>query len=97
MKHIKTTLSVQFLREGNEFIAYCPALDISTSGSSMEEAQKMFEELLDIFLEETLKMRTLEKVLNECGWKKIGKGGWHPPTREFISETQQEVSIPCLT
>lgn len=91
MKQLKTKLTVQFLREGNEFVAHCPALDISTSGSSLEEAKEMFSELLDIFFAETLKMGTLEKVLYECGWTKVGRKGWSPPVREFISEMQQEV------
>lgn len=97
VRSIQTKLPLQIFKEGSEFIAYCPALDISTSGSSMEEAQKMFAELVGIFFEETVKMGTLEKVLLECGWKKTGKHGWNPPAREFIAETQQEVSIPCLT
>lgn len=100
MKHIKTiktTLPVQFIREGDEFVAYCPALDISTSASSLEAVKKMFAELVEIFFGETLKMGTIDKVLHECGWRKVGKRGWHPPVREFITETQQEISIPCLT
>ena len=37
-------LPVSILREGDSFIAYTPALDLSTVGDTLEQAQKRFEE-----------------------------------------------------
>jgi len=42
-------LSVFFLREGKKFIAYSPALDISTCADTFEKAKARFEELVAVF------------------------------------------------
>lgn len=94
MRKIGVSLTVNFLREGKKFIAYSPTLDISTCGNSFEEAKKKFEELVDIFIDELVKMGTLESVLSECGWKKVPrpKPHWVPPA--FITTTQEKFQIP---
>lgn len=91
----KVALTVVFYREGNKFIAYSPALDLSTCGDTQEQAKKRFEELERLFFEEIDKMGTLEDVLLECGWKKISRPQkcWQPPV--FVGQTQEEVRLPC--
>ena len=71
-------LPVSFIKEGNKFIAYTPALDLSTSGDSFKQARGRFEEAVDIFFEEVIKKGTLEEVLTDYGWRKIKKN-WSPP------------------
>lgn len=61
--NFQANLSVTFLREGKRFVAYTPALDLSTSGTTFEQAKKRFTEAVQIFLEECHKMGTLEGVL----------------------------------
>jgi len=97
MHFIETNLPVSFYKEGNQFIAYCPALDISTCGDTFEEAKENFAELLDAFFSETIKMGTLEEVLLECGWKRMTrpKIHWKPPVRQFITETVEQYKLPC--
>ena len=94
---LSAKLPVEVFKEGKQFVAYCPALDISTSAESLTEVRKMFTEMIDIFFEEVIKMGTLEDVLLQCGWRKVSrpKLHWEPPKRQFITELQQEVSIPC--
>lgn len=94
---LSAKLPVEIFKEGKQFVAYCPALDISTSAESLAEVRKMFVEMTDIFFEEVIKMGTLEDVLSQCGWRKVSrpKLHWEPPKRQFITELQQEVSIPC--
>ncbi|HLC94668.1 MAG TPA: hypothetical protein VJH96_03825 [Patescibacteria group bacterium] len=70
---VKYTLSLTILKEGKNFIAYTPALDISTVGDTFEEAKKRFGELVQIFFEEVIKRGTLDEVLSELGWKKQEK------------------------
>lgn len=84
-------LPVSILREGNRFIAYTPALDLSTSGKSYEEVKKRFAEIVEIFFEETSKRGTLEDILKDLGWKKISKG-WNPPV--VISQEAETVQVP---
>jgi len=94
MRRIGVKLTVNFLREGNKFIAYSPAFDISTSGDSIEDAKQQFEELVDIFIEETLKMGTLDEVLGGLGWRKVlrPKPRWIPPVP--VATTQEQFQIP---
>ena len=89
-------LTVEFYREGSKFIAYSPALKLSTCGDSQSEAQKRFGELVDVFFEEIDRMGTCEEMLIECGWKKVGHNGtkrWQPPT--LVGKGQKDVRIPC--
>ena len=84
------------MKEGKAFVAYCPALDIATQGNTFEEAQKMFAELVDIFFEELEAKGTTDKVLTQCGWKKISRQHrWKPPEVHLIKEINQEISVPC--
>ena len=92
----KTVLTVMFYREGDKFIAFSPALKLSTCGDTEDQAKRRFEEMQTLFFEEIDKMGTFEEVLTECGWKKsraLNNRCWQPP--QFIGQTQQEVRIPC--
>ncbi|MBA3065098.1 hypothetical protein KJ633_00455 [bacterium] len=95
MKLQEIKLSVLFLKEGNKFVAYSPALDISTCGKTFDKTKKRFEELVGIFFEELREKGTLEDVLLECGWRKVSKprARWIPPF--FIAQTDETFKIPC--
>jgi len=49
-------------KENETYIAYCPELDVSSCGNSVEHAQKMLKTAVKLFLEETEKMGTLEEI-----------------------------------
>ena len=83
-------LPVSIFREGAYFIAYTPALDISTAGKTYSEVKERFNEAVEIFFEETAKKGTLLEILQELGWTKVKKQ-WHPPV--VISHESQEVRI----
>jgi len=63
-------LSVTFLREKNRFIAYAPALDLSTSGKTFDEARQRFGEIAALFFEELARKGTTADVLEDLGWQK---------------------------
>jgi predicted RNase H-like HicB family nuclease len=72
MKKIETiqaSLPIIIGREDDTYIAYCPALDLSTYADSEEEVKQAFEEVLGIFLEETERLGTFEKELLRLGWQ----------------------------
>ncbi len=90
-KHsIQVELPVSILREGKNFVAYTPALDISTAGKTYEEVQKRFSELVGIFFEELIAMDTLDKVLTDLGWHKV-HSKWQPPV--VVSMDSMAVSL----
>lgn len=67
------SLPISFLREGDSFIAYTPALDLATVGRTFEEAKLHFGEAVNLFFEEIMKEGTLDEVLADLGWQKINK------------------------
>ncbi len=90
---IQARIPVIFFEEGDEFVAYSPALDLSSCGGSLEQAKKRFAEAVDIFFKEISEMGTLDEVLSECGWRKVSPGRiWSPPV--YLGHLQQEVEIP---
>lgn len=91
--NFEVSLPVSFLREGKYFIAYSPALDLSTSGKTFEEAKTRFEEIVGIFFEELLQKRTLDKVLGELGWQKTQKT-WAPPMIVANEIKSFNISLP---
>lgn len=90
MARINFGLPVSILREGDSFIAYSPALDLSTVGSSFEEAKTRFEEAVQLFFEEISEKGTLEDVLLELGWQKHDKQ-FTPPV--VVSHETENFSV----
>ncbi len=89
---IKANIPVIFMKEGNIFICYSPALDLASHGDSFEDAYKSFKTTLALFIEEVTKMGTWQRVLADCGWQKV-KNRYQPP--EIIGEDVQSIEIPA--
>jgi len=84
-------LPVTFLKEGDNFIAYTPALDLSTFGPTFDKAKKNFVEAVNIFFEEIIEMGTVNDVLTELGWQKEN-GRLVPPV--VVSNQTETFSFP---
>lgn len=79
---------VMVFKEDETYVAYCPELDVSSCGNSVEQAKEMLKTAVRLFLEEAEKMGTLEDILKEAGFKKDTSGRWLPPeliATEFVS------------
>ena len=87
---LEFSLPVSILREGKKYIAYTPALDLSTSGNTFDQARKRFDEIVHLFFEEIMKENTTEEVLTELGWQKVN-AKWNPPI--VISNESQMVKL----
>lgn len=92
-KLIKLNLPVSFIRESDQFVAYTPALDLSTSGATLEDAKKNFNEAVELFFDEIVAMGTLEDVLLDLGWKKQ-ENSFIPPV--VISQGMESVRVPFV-
>ena len=55
-------------KEGNMYTAYCPELDVVSCGKDIDEARKNLLEVIEIQLEETVKLGTLETFLEDAGY-----------------------------
>ena len=84
-------LPVSFLKERRRFVAYTPALDLSTSGKTLGEAKRRFEEISMLFFEELIRKGTLEEVLSELGWHKVKKE-WKSPV--IVSQKSETIRVP---
>lgn len=84
-------LPVSILREGDSFIAYTPALDLSTVGDTMEQAQKRFEEAVQLFFEELREKGAINEALAELGWQKENNN-LTPPV--VVSHQTETFSVP---
>jgi hypothetical protein len=65
---ILVNVKVLILTEGEYFVAYSPSLQLSSFAKTPREAKSAFDEALRIFLEETTKRGTLERLLLNYGW-----------------------------
>ena len=87
--HIKLTINI--LKQAGRYVAYSPALDLSTSGRTEKEAKKRFEEASFILIEELDRAGTLNDVLRELGWRQAQKQ-WSPP--KIISQEAVGLRMP---
>lgn len=60
-------LVILFL-ESEQYVAYCPALELSSYGRTQQDAVAAFQTALEIFLEEASLSNTLHKELLQLGW-----------------------------
>ena len=93
LKNLSFSLPVLITKQGRRFVAYTPALDISTSGKSEKDVKNKFAELANLFFEEIIESKTAKEILSELGWTKIEKK-WTPP--EVISAKSISLNIPTF-
>ena len=77
--------------EGRLFVAYTPALDLSTSAKTYKEVRARFDEIVQIFFQEIIDKGTFEETLQDLGWKKLRKA-WSPP--RVVAQDTKRVTIP---
>lgn len=88
---MEISIPVTIFKEGKNFVAHSPVLDLSTSADSFERVQKRFGEVVEIFFEELIEMGTLDEVLTNLGWRRLDKH-WNPPIA--VSSEVTNISIP---
>ncbi len=89
--NVAFSLPVVITKQGKRFVAYTPALDISTSGKSEKDVKQKFNELAHLFFEEITEAGTVQQVLTELGWKKKERK-WNPP--QVISSNSVNFQVP---
>ncbi|MBW8048966.1 MAG: hypothetical protein FVQ77_01225 [Cytophagales bacterium] len=78
-------VEVGIIKERNCYVAYCPALELSGYGDTTTEAKHSFETSMKIFIEETDRKGTLEKLLLKLGWslRKSPIVNYEPPKLSY--------------
>ncbi len=99
----KVNVDVYIAEEEEQWVAYCPMLEVSSYGDSEEEAREMFEEAVEIFIEETARRGTLERELLRMGWT-LASTDYRPPSLSYDVErslrrrkrVSRTISIPSV-
>ena len=60
---LRLDFDIIVFREGESCVAYCPELDLSSCGQTVDEARENLKTAVELFLEETGKLGTLDQVL----------------------------------
>lgn len=67
--NLSVTLDVYVFMDGDSYIAYSPALDLSGYGESEQAAKDSFSIVMDEYIAYGVSRRTLVKDLRAHGWK----------------------------
>ena len=69
-------------KEGEVYVSYCPQLDVSSCGDTVEEARRMLREAVGLFIDGAKELGTLQEILEEAGFQlEVAEDDqeWHPP------------------
>lgn len=91
-KRIQISIPVSIFKEEDTFVAYAPALDISTAAGTLAEAKRRFAELVSIFFEELERKGTTAEVLDSMGWKKMERS-WAAPVE--VEHSIESFEVPA--
>jgi predicted RNase H-like HicB family nuclease len=97
-KSILVNVDIVIVKDGDYFIAYCPALQVSSYSHNEKEARSGFDEALQIFVEETEKKGSFEKVLLKMGWslRQVPAPSYVPPKRKRSSLSKFKYGKPAI-
>lgn len=62
-------LSVLVFQQGDYYVSYCPSLELSSYGDTIEEAKAGFDDVMRVYIEECQKKGTLHADLMAHGWE----------------------------
>lgn len=93
-KRIQFSIPVSVFKEADTFVAYTPALDISTAAGTLADVKQKFAEMVAIFFEEIEKKGTTTEVLESMGWQKIERT-WTAPLE--IEHSIENFEVPAHT
>jgi len=91
-KRVQVSIPVSIFKEEDAFVAYTPALDISTAAGTLAEVKKQFAELVGIFFEELENKGTTTEVLESMGWEKV-KSAWTAPVE--VEHSIESFEVPA--
>ena len=84
------SFTIQIFKERKQFVAYVPGLDVSSAGTTVEEAKAHILEAVDAFIEETKRIGTLAEVLEEAGYERTPEG-WKAP--DLLAQERAKLSL----
>lgn len=84
------SFDAHIFKEGETYVAYVPALDVSSCGATDEEARRNIRDAVRGFLAASADLGSLDEILKEAGYEPEGEG-WRAP--EFVSVDRLTMSM----
>jgi hypothetical protein len=78
--------------QGEVFVAYVPAFDLSSCGDTADLARQNIREAVLSFLRSSERMGTLNEILEDAGYR-LEDEHWTSP--EFVSVDRLTVTLPA--
>jgi predicted RNase H-like HicB family nuclease len=66
------SVPIEVFNEGDVYVALSRELNVSSFGESVDDARRSLREAVEAFLEECEAMGSLEEVLDESGFSRVG-------------------------
>ena len=89
---MRIRLTEEIWKEGNMYVSYCPELDVAACGENVQQAKDNLKEVICINVEETRKMGTFDKFIEEYGFLD-GGGDVLYARKELVGFTPIEVGL----
>ena len=68
MQTQQIVIRADIFKEGRHYVALCPELNVSSFGNSVVDARRSLQEAVSLFLEECVRLGSLQHVLEEAGF-----------------------------
>jgi hypothetical protein len=72
------SFTAHIFKEGATYVAYVPALDLSSCGATDEDARRNIRDAVRAFLKTSVEMGTLDEILEEGSYQRESDN-WNPP------------------
>lgn len=84
MTGYKVRLRAWFRRDGQQWIVWCPALDVMTQSRTRKQVLESLREAVELRCESCIEREVLDGALKELGFAKAAHGESMPPDADQI-------------
>lgn len=92
MQPIRIPLSLW--KEGDVYVSFTPALDLSSCGNTRDEAIRNMNEATRLFFQTAEERDCLQELLESYGWELTEHERWMPPSTPLPDGLSLNVEVP---
>ena len=81
-------------KEGDVYVSFTPALDLSTCGDTRDEAIRNMDEAARLFFQTAEERDCLQELLESYGWQLSEDERWIPPSVPLADGLSLNVDVP---
>ena len=91
---IPIRIPLSLWKEGDVYVSFTPALDLSTCGNTRDEAVRNMNEAANLFVQTAMERDCLLELLESYGWELAENERWLPPSEPLPDGLSLNVNIP---